>query len=205
MVNYEGGSTGFSRWMHTIPAGACTVVTSGTALRCPSMPGVGANYTFAVSVDGVASAPSAVMLSYAPPIINRVDGAGALNGDALGGQPVLLHGIQFGTVLSGAVIEAWATPVTDPSLVFPGQACAVVEDDSTILCTSTPSVGAKLTWHLVVEGQRNALPVASVGLPVVSIVLCCVWYTACSAPQKRFTLECASAVVRGFRGAPFPV
>ncbi len=93
-VNYGGGSLGLTARTHAVPAGACTVVVPGTFIRCPTLPGVGANYTFVVSVDGGASAPSAASLSYAPPIINSVEGPGAYNALAAGGMQILLQGVR---------------------------------------------------------------------------------------------------------------
>jgi hypothetical protein len=93
-VLYTGGSIGFATRSYTIERGACTVVGPGTLIACPSQPGVGANYTFTVLVDGGASAVSSGMLSYAPPIINSVDGPGAVNSPARGGVHIQLNGVR---------------------------------------------------------------------------------------------------------------
>jgi hypothetical protein len=78
---------------HSLPPGSCTIVTPGTAIRCTTLPGVGANYTFVVTVAGGSSAASSGSLSYAPPIINSVDGPGAVRGPAAGGVYIYLHGV----------------------------------------------------------------------------------------------------------------
>lgn len=91
-ASYSGGSTGFTTRAHTIPV--CTIVVPGSAVRCAAQAGVGANYTFVVVVAGTASAPSTVALSYAAPIINSVEGPGAVHGPAVGGVVVVLRGVR---------------------------------------------------------------------------------------------------------------
>jgi hypothetical protein len=93
-LTYSGGSTGFLPRTHTLPPGVCTIVIPGSRLQCPSAPGVGANYTFRVTVDGGASSNSSMLLSYAPPFIGSIDGQGAVLGPAAGGAVVLLHGVR---------------------------------------------------------------------------------------------------------------
>lgn len=93
-LTYTGGSLGVATRTYAVPTGACTVVDPGTLIRCPTLPGVGANYTFVVTVDGGSSAVGAGFLSYAPPIINSVEGPGAYNGLAAGGMSILLQGVR---------------------------------------------------------------------------------------------------------------
>jgi hypothetical protein len=93
-VVYTGGSLGLMSRSHTVDQGACTVAAPGTYIKCPSQPGVGANYSLSVVVDGGASAASAAVLSYAPPIINSVDGPGALGCPTAGGVAVHLQGVR---------------------------------------------------------------------------------------------------------------
>jgi hypothetical protein len=93
-VVYTGGSLGFAARTYTIERGACTIVAPGTFITCPSQPGVGANYTFIAMVDGGTSNVSTATLSYAPPIINSVDGPGAVNSPAAGGLSIQLSGVR---------------------------------------------------------------------------------------------------------------
>ncbi len=168
-VTYAGGSDGLARRSHTLPPGACTVVAPGTALRCPSLPGVGANYTFTVTVDGGVSDGSAATLSYAPPVINSLGGEGAAGADTAGGAFILLRGANFGPV-NDTTVTAWASPMSDETLVFPGRNCAVVEAHVTIRCTVAAGMGAALSWRVVVEGQANSMPLASYAAPVLHVV-----------------------------------
>ena len=79
---------------HSLGPGSCSIVTPGSAIRCVSAPGVGANYTSVVTVDGGASNVSTAKLSYAPPIINSVEGPGAVHGPAAGGVYIYLNGVS---------------------------------------------------------------------------------------------------------------
>jgi hypothetical protein len=66
-VTYTGGPDGNRR----CTMGECTVVSPGTKIQCPSAPGAGANYSVVVSIEGRASQPSDVRISYAAPVIPR--------------------------------------------------------------------------------------------------------------------------------------
>jgi hypothetical protein len=168
-VTYAGGSDGMARRSHTLPPGTCAIVAAGTALRCPSLPGVGANYTFTVTVDGGVSDGSAATLSYAPPVISGLGGEGAAGADTAGGAFILLRGANFGP-MNDTTVTAWATPVADETLVFPGRDCEVVEAHVAIRCTVTAGIGAAMSWRVVVEGQANSMPMASYAAPVLHTV-----------------------------------
>jgi hypothetical protein len=168
-VSYTGGSDGMQTRSFTLPPGTCTVVAAGTALRCPSQPGVGANYSVSVAVGGGVGDASASRLSYAPPVINSLGGEGAAGGRTAGGAFIFLRGANFGPA-NGTAVTAWASPVADDTLVFPGLDCAVVEAHVTIRCTVAPGIGAALSWRVVVEGQANSMPLASYAAPVLHAV-----------------------------------
>jgi hypothetical protein len=168
-VVYGGGSTGHVRREY-VPSGACTIVSAGTWIRCPTTPGVGANYTFVVSVGGGVSDPSARALSYAQPVIRSVDGRGAVMASPIGGAPIVLRGSNFGPVDSSTQVRVWAVPTADETLSFPGLNCAVVEAHTSIACIMSAVMGSALTWQLTVEGLANVMPQTSVAPPVVLAV-----------------------------------
>ncbi len=167
-ISYSGGSTGFTRRTYTPAPGTCTIVQAGTYIRCATVPGVGANYTFTVIVDGVASAPSADLLSYTPPSVGSVAGAGSTRGPARGGASIVLRGTGFGPLNSSTTLVVWAVPAANDSLVFLARDCNVTEAHVTIECVMGPAMGASLTWKVTVEGQNNTLPISSVAGPVVT-------------------------------------
>jgi hypothetical protein len=169
-VTYSGGSDGHASRTYTTPGGACTILAPGTAIRCPMQPGVGANYTFAVTVGSGVSRPSTGVLSYAPPVINSVDGPGADRGLTTGGVPVLLRGSNFGPAGGDTRITAWATPAADESLAFHASNCTVVQSHETIQCSLPPGLGAGLSWRVVVEGQGNTRPLSAYAGPEVHSV-----------------------------------
>jgi hypothetical protein len=92
-LSYAGGSHGMTR--RSYAAGPCTVMSPGVRIHCPAQPGVGANYTFVVTVDGGSSSDSVDMLSYATPVINAVEGPGSVDCPAAGGVPIFLRGVRF--------------------------------------------------------------------------------------------------------------
>ncbi len=94
VLTYMGGSDDMAQRTYT--AGPCTIVAPGTHIRCSTVAGVGANYTFTVTVGGGDSAPSTQRLSYAAPVLNNVGGPGAVGCPAAGGVHILLHGVRGG-------------------------------------------------------------------------------------------------------------
>ena len=134
------------------------------------MAGVGANYTFTVTVGGGDSNASTDALSYASPVINSLTGPGATGGSAAGGATIFLNGSNFGPADGShgtTVVSAWAIPSVNSSLAFPASACRVTTAHTTITCTVGAGVGAALSWRVVVEGQSNAVPQSSYALPTL--------------------------------------
>jgi hypothetical protein len=164
---YSGGSYGLAPRTYS-PTQPCVVVAAGTHLRCPSAPGVGANFTFVVTVDGGSSPASVRVVSYTQPAISSVDGPGATLAPAVGGVPIYLHGSNFGPATGGTVLRVWAVPSANDSLSFPGVNCSVTEAHVTVMCTTGPSKGPALTWRLQVEGLTNTMPQSSLAAPTVT-------------------------------------
>jgi hypothetical protein len=164
---YTGGSTGLATHTYT-PADACVVVSAGTRIRCPAAPGVGANYSFVVTVDGGSSAPSARQLSYTQPTISAIEGPGATLAPAIGGVPIVLRGSNFGPVGDNTTLRVWAVPSANDTLVFPGLGCTVTEAHVAITCTTAPGRGASLTWRVQVEGLTNTVSLSTLAPPNVT-------------------------------------
>jgi hypothetical protein len=128
-----------------IRTSACSVVGAGhTRIHCSTPSGVGAGYTWTLSVAGQPSAPSVQTTSFAPPSLTAVTvaGIGAVDVGELGAVPtaggatVTLEGSNFG-LDSSAVLVTWnglvmsnvAMNVPHSSLSFaslPGQGTAGV-------------------------------------------------------------------------------
>jgi hypothetical protein len=96
-ITLSGGSDGYPRHVHAIPAGLCSIVVANTWIQCPTVPGLGANYTVVAIVDGGSSNASPNLLSFSPPVITEVSGPGATNGPAAGGAAIHLHGVRRAT------------------------------------------------------------------------------------------------------------
>jgi hypothetical protein len=148
--------------------GACTVVSPGTKIQCPSAPGAGANYSVVVSIEGRASQPSDVRISYAAPVISSMDGDGATGATTEGGSEINLRGSNFGP--EGSAVQAWAIPAANTSLTFSGLSCVVVTAHVAIRCITSPGIGTSLAWRVMVDGQANSVPESSYASPRVDSV-----------------------------------
>ena len=127
-VEYTGGMSDRLQRAYTLSASSCTLVTSGTLLRCTTAPGVGGNYTWRVTVDGGVSLPSVDTTSYARPIVTSIGDAGLLS-PTQGGAAITLFGANFGTrpiVLPdpvtfhghGKAVRPFPLPPCDAAFIF---------------------------------------------------------------------------------------
>jgi hypothetical protein len=169
-ISYGGGSPGLATRTYTTTAGSCTIVAAGIRLRCPTLPGVGTNFRFAVHVDGAASDASADTLSYAPPTISDVTVPGVALVPLAGAVTVSIRGSNFGPVAANTTLRVWAVPTADQTRAFMAQGCEVVEAHVTIHCTLGNRLGAQLNFRVQVEGQDNTLPQISLSPPRVTRV-----------------------------------
>ncbi len=133
---------------------ACSVVGAGhTRIHCSTPSGVGAGYTWTVTVAGQSSAPSVQTTSYAVPSLTAVSVASVGVVDAgepfamptAGGAIVTLRGSNFGPD-SSAVVVTWN------GLAMPD--VAVTVPHSSLSFTSLPGQGAAgVNVTLSVGGQ----------------------------------------------------
>ena len=77
-------------------ASNCEVVEAHFAISCTSAPGVGGNLVMQIEIAGQISPFSNFTLSYEDPVINRVYGPGAVNGNTNGGQLIYIDGENLG-------------------------------------------------------------------------------------------------------------
>lgn len=75
---YSGGSDGRTR--RTLISSSCFVIEPNVRVVCLAVPGVGANYSVQLIVDGGVSNNSSDMLSYSAPTVNQLFGNGSANG-----------------------------------------------------------------------------------------------------------------------------
>ncbi len=167
-ISYSGGTVGYPRRTYTPPSGTCIILKAGTHIQCATVPGVGANYTFTVTVDGGVSPPSGDAISYTAPSVGSVYGPGAARAPAVNGGFIFLSGTGFGPTDGSTSLAVWAVPTADDSLAFPATNCIVFEAHVTLRCTLGNVMGASLTWRVAVEGQNNTQPMSSVAPPVVT-------------------------------------
>ncbi len=132
---------------------ACAVVGAGhTFVTCAVPAGVGAGYTWSLTVAGQSSSPSIQATSYGPASVTAVavTGSGVTGGDepgavpTAGGATVTLLGVNFGADASRIVV-AWN------GTVAPSVALAVPH--TVLSFTSLPGQGVGVNVTLTVGGQ----------------------------------------------------
>ena len=141
-------------------AGAAAGVANGVQnVTCSVPAGAGSNY-MVVLTSKFASAPSARLFSFMPPVISSVAGASTM--PTLGGAVLTVTGTGFGPAAmpGGSSIYArlnYGLPGLE-STYLTGN-CIVVTQQTVIQCTAAPGVGAGLSFSLnvgVVPGASSA-------------------------------------------------
>ena len=150
-LQYLGGSADHSNRSYN--ATDCIVIVAETHVRCTSVPGVGANYSFVLCVAGGCSDRSDKQISYTAPIVDSVDGPGAVLASTAGGSFIFLHGSDFGPQNESPDLTVWAAPVQDQARLFYAAGCRVYVDHVTLVCNTTQAIGSPLSWRVMVEGQ----------------------------------------------------
>ena len=180
-LQYSGGSTDHSNRSYN--ATDCIVVVAETHVRCTSVPGIGANYSFVLCIAGGCSDRSDKQLSYTAPIVDSVDGPGAVLASTAGGSFIFLHGSNFGPQEESPDLTVWAAPVQDQARLFYAAGCRVYVDHVTLVCNTTEAIGSPLSWRVMVEGQVICW------FPGAGLLPLCV--PASSSLQAKFQRACA--------------
>lgn len=140
-------------------------------LRCVSVPGVGLNHAWVVTVGGQASVPSDAagemgLTRYRAPTIRKISGQGADMADTSGGQQVIIDGENFGPA---TLVDADGNIISDdipiaeygkPNEMWPSFMavdCRVTVAFRQVVCQTTEGTGRGLVWELEIGGQRSGI------------------------------------------------
>jgi hypothetical protein len=180
-------ASGYSTYFTT----SCAVSISNTEIRCTIPVGVGASYTFkltlttsAVGSVSPASTLSPVLVSYYKPSISSVylSTASTSTDPATntmitnGGAQIVLEGRDLGPF--GTSIAVTYSPSTASVVrIFNGLLCSVATPDSKVQCVSSIGSGGSLTFKITVGSQvssnfnntvvRYASPTVTSALPLL--------------------------------------
>ncbi|ETL40832.1 hypothetical protein L916_08084 [Phytophthora nicotianae] len=141
----------------------CSIVINHERILCTTAPGVGNRLAWIVTIDGLTSATPTI--SYAKPYITSLDGEGAVNALVRGGQTVIIRGGNFGPSDVAIDMISYGSSGRDYQVTE-----VIKHNDSTIVCTTTPGVGANLSWIVSVGDQESSLSTftSSYAPPVVT-------------------------------------
>lgn len=143
------------------------LVVANTDLICQTVPGVGGDLGWKVTVGGQTSASSHAdgveednTMSYSRPVVTQLQGPGVLRASTAGGEAIILRGQNFGPVgpLDGSLTYG-NDPSDNPEPPFEYAAtnCAVVNAHTIINCLTAPGTGAGHSWLLEIAGQQGAV------------------------------------------------
>lgn len=164
-------------------ASGCTVSAFSSAqplITCSAAPGVGAHLDVRVTVAGLTSAVFPDALSYAPPTITAILGAGADLCPTEGNLVVTLIGSQFGPATpldsSGNPISGTLQPLAwygpNGTFRYAAASCYVRAANTQIDCLTAPGTGKGHLWTVIVGNQSSPVMLSrptSYHPPIVSI------------------------------------
>ena len=148
-------------------AADCHVVISHQEIHCNTVPGVGSQLRWSVSIGNLSSQTPTT--GYAAPVIYNITGDGADDATTAGGQVVFVEGDNFGTIKESLVDYVTYFSDNNPSLVLSAVNCSVVTDHVTVQCLTSPGIGYDLKWQISIGGQASerSSVITSYGPPVV--------------------------------------
>jgi hypothetical protein len=154
-----------------------------STITCSTDQGVGAGFSFLVSIGGQTSVVYASNAGYAPPQIFTFSGPGASQADTNGAQSVVIYGRNFGpnNAYTNALLSATygvalkeggaAFLARTPSVSYTAAGCAVTVPHTQVTCQTAPGAGATLGWKLVLDSQPSSTPTTNYNPPVVSAIV----------------------------------
>jgi hypothetical protein len=151
---------------------SCIIAVADTDALCVSVPGVGGQLSFTVSIDStVTSQPfSSTFVRYTSPVLNSVSPAQI---STRGTNDITLIGTSFGPlgttdlVVRYSTASAWSNNTL--GYIYTASSCIVTVAHSTIKCTSAEGIGARLIFITTVGGQASVLSSASISYFPASI------------------------------------
>ena len=159
---------------HSYNATACAVVDANRQVRCKSVAGVGRDFQFLVTVDGLASSvwtPEDQTVSYAAPVIESFTGPALTNALTSGGQQVSITGSGFGPaeeVDSVDFVQYFAVGVDNST--FRAEGCTIAVSHRNIVCNTSIGVGGRVTWSVSIANQTSTTPSTSFHAPTIVTV-----------------------------------
>ena len=136
----------------------CTVIKDHEEVECKTVPGVGKDLRWVVTIRGQES--EAATTNYAPPVILKITGPGAEDANTEGGQLVIIEGENFGPSPVLGVEPPGGEYLERVTYGWQGTEYiadkCVVKTHKTIHCTTVPGVGAGHQWFVLIKGQISA-------------------------------------------------
>lgn len=145
---------------------SCTVV-SDSIVECSTIPGVGSDHEWRITIGGVTSAWSGNLAttSYSVPSVDLV--VGPPDGMATaGGDTITIFGSEFGPLPDSSMtnlqvaelgVEAWYGSAAVDRARWYEASCTVTVAHETAQCTSVTGVGSNLQWLVRVGGQFSVV------------------------------------------------
>jgi len=138
----------------------CEVVTAHTVVRCNTVPGVGTNLQWSLTVGEQASDEfTSTLTSYEPPVITSiVVDVGNTNLTTEGSDFVTITGTSFGPISSrNLVTAAYQNPILETlgGSVLKALSCEVSTIDTIMTCLTAVGVGHDQAWNVTVGGQTS--------------------------------------------------
>lgn len=143
-------------------ASACAVYSPNYVIRCTTVPGVGANLAWTVTVAGTWSATSSTLTAYFAPNITAVNKWDASQGTYAASNLLSTEGAEY-VAIDGQNLSPYAAldivwqywSAASPAAVYTGP-CSMGAPSTRVICTTAAGVGAQLRFQVRSEERGQA-------------------------------------------------
>ena len=136
----------------------CAVTTDHTTIACDTVPGVGIDLFFRVTVGGQTSVESGTppMINYHIPAITNVAGPGSYRASSEGGQRIYLTGSMFGPSQVDNDYSYLSVTYGPTGSEYTAANCEIITAHTYVRCDTGPGTGKDHIWKISVNGRVSA-------------------------------------------------
>ena len=169
-------------------ASSCVVMISlqsVSTIQCYSSPGIGTGLVYQVTVDSQSSPVFNGKGSYGAPVISLFSGTGATAANTIGGDQVIISGLNFGPLNAYSQSQLsvfYGVTLIEPiknttsgvleigSVSYSAASCSITVAHTQITCLTVAGAGTNLHWDVVLAGQHSTTPTTTYAAPVIQSI-----------------------------------
>jgi len=185
---------------------SCSVTAqtpTASQITCVTDQGVGSGLVWQLSVGGQAATGATLKSSYASPQVFIFSGAGAVDGNTAGNEPVVITGRNFGpadsytnnllSVNYGVALKEGDPGflAAIPSVRYIAASCSITVAHTELTCTTVEGAGRGMDWKVTIDGLSSSNPTTSYHPPQIDSIT----YAVGNGPVTAANVNGGEAVI----------